>query len=112
LHSKNVIHGDIKAANILTDQNANIKLSDFGASKVLEVPTDDLDISQSGFLFDKAKGSLYWMAPETLYGSPYGRRSDIWALGCTLIEIATGKHPWYYDQIKDLDDLKKRMLND
>ena len=52
------------------------------------------------------------MAPETLYGSPYGRRSDIWALGCTLIEIATGKHPWYYDQIRDLDDLKQRMLND
>ena len=68
-------------------------------------------MSQSGVLFDKTKGSLYWMAPETLYGYPYGRRSDIWALGCTLIEIATGKHAWYYDQIKDLDDLKTRLLN-
>jgi len=35
------------------------------------------------------------MAPEILYGEPYGRRSDIWALGCTIIEIATGKHPWF-----------------
>jgi len=52
------------------------------------------------------------MAPEILYGEPYGRRSDIWALGCTMIEIATGKHPWYNDDIKDLDDLKRRMLRE
>ena len=52
------------------------------------------------------------MAPEILYGEPYGRRSDIWALGCTLIEIASGKHPWFNDNIQDLDDLKRRMLNE
>ena len=52
------------------------------------------------------------MAPEILYGAPYGRRSDIWALGCTIIEIASGKHPWYNDDIKDLDDLKQRMLRE
>jgi len=39
------------------------------------------------------------MAPEILCGEPYGRRSDIWALGCTIIEIATGKHPWASDNV-------------
>jgi serine/threonine protein kinase len=52
------------------------------------------------------------MAPEILYGEPYGRRSDIWALGCTILEIASGKHPWYFDNIQDLDDLKQRMLDE
>ena len=94
LHSQNVIHGDIKAANILTDQYANIKLSDFGASKIVEGIPADLEVSQSGRFFEQCKGSLYWMAPEILYGEPYGRRSDIWALGCTMVEITTGKHPW------------------
>ena len=95
LHSQNVIHGDIKAANLLTDMNANIKLSDFGASKIVEGVPADLDVSESGRIFEHCKGSLYWMAPEILYGDPYGRRSDIWALGCILIEIASGKHPWH-----------------
>ena len=44
LHEQNVIHGDIKAANMLTDQNANIKLSDFGASKIVD-GLHDLDDS-------------------------------------------------------------------
>jgi serine/threonine protein kinase len=105
-----VIHGDIKAANILTDRNANIKLSDFGASKLIEGIPADLDVSQSGRLFEHNKGSLYWMAPEILYGEPYGRRSDIWALGCTILEIASGKHPWASDAVVDLDDLKQKML--
>jgi mitogen-activated protein kinase kinase kinase len=106
LHSKNVIHGDIKAANILTDRDANIKLSDFGASKIVEGIPADLEVSQSGRCFENCRGSLFWMAPEILYGEPYGRRSDIWALGCTILEIASGCHPWSKDCVQDLDDLK------
>ena len=45
LHSQNVIHGDIKAANILTDSKANLKLSDFGASKIVDVILEGLDVS-------------------------------------------------------------------
>lgn len=45
LHDQNVIHGDIKAANILTNQNANIKLSDFGASKIVDNIPGDLEDS-------------------------------------------------------------------
>jgi len=110
LHSQNVIHGDIKAANLLTDHDARLKLSDFGASKIVEGIPADLEVSQSGRCFEFNRGSLYWMAPEILYGEPYGRRSDIWALGCTLVEIATGKHPWADDGIQGLEDLQARML--
>jgi serine/threonine protein kinase len=98
----------------LTDRNANIKLSDFGASKLVEGIPADLEVSQSGRLFEYCRGSLYWMAPEILYGSPYGRRSDIWALGCTILEIASGKHPWFFDLNQEgqaLEELKTRMLN-
>ena len=112
LHTQNVIHGDIKAANILTDSNATIKLSDFGASKIVDGIPADLEVSYSGRFFDNNRGSLYWMAPEILCGEPYGRRSDIWALGCTIIEIATGKHPWESDEVTDLDNLKQRMLDE
>lgn len=62
------------------------------------------------------------MAPEILFGAPYGRRADIWALGCTILEIATGEYPWCSsftpgsenknnNNIKsDLETLKNKML--
>lgn len=105
LHSQNVIHGDIKAANILTDSKANLKLSDFGASKIVDVILEGLDVSQSGTCFEHTKGSLYWMAPEILFGDPYGRRADIWALGCTILEIATGEQPWS-EKLSNTNDQK------
>lgn len=55
------------------------------------------------------------MAPEILFGAPYGRRADIWALGGTILEIASGQHPWSKengtDNLKmELEDLKRNML--
>lgn len=77
-----------------------------------------LEVSQSGTCFEHSRGSLYWMAPEILFGAPYGRRADIWALGCTILEIATGEYPWCStfapgseSNIKvDLETLKNKML--
>lgn len=40
------------------------------------------------------RGSVPWMAPEVVKETGYGRRSDIWSLGCTILEMATGKAPW------------------
>ena len=41
------------------------------------------------------KGSAAWMAPEIINQNKYTRKTDIWSLGCTLLELATGKTPWY-----------------
>jgi mitogen-activated protein kinase kinase kinase len=79
-----VVHRDIKSANVLVDLDFCVKLADFGCSK-----RDDITRS-----FTTA-GSILWMAPEVLQQQPgHGRKADLWSLGCTLIEMATGERPW------------------
>jgi serine/threonine protein kinase len=92
LHKKGIIHRDIKGGNILSDSRGNVKLADFGASKHIE----NLPVltSNESDLCSSVKGSLYWMAPELINQERHGRRVDIWSLGCTVIEMATSKHPW------------------
>ena len=97
LHLKKIVHRDIKCANILLDVKGNIKLSDFGCSGQL-LDNDYLaEISSTGnseeFL-DSLKGTLPWMAPEVVLQQKYGKRADIWSLGCTLVELITGQPPW------------------
>eukprot|EP01125_Pyxidicula_operculata_P020147 TRINITY_DN738_c1_g4_i2.p1 TRINITY_DN738_c1_g4~~TRINITY_DN738_c1_g4_i2.p1 ORF type:complete len:1263 (-),score=476.77 TRINITY_DN738_c1_g4_i2:129-3917(-) len=97
LHSRQIIHHDIKGANLLLDKSGTIKLSDFGASKQLIL------IAQSAC--KSLKGTVYWMAPEVIKQSGHGRQADIWSLGCTVIEMTTGKPPWmdiYQEQFSAL----------
>ncbi|CAI9116606.1 OLC1v1017799C1 [Oldenlandia corymbosa var. corymbosa] len=91
LHSKKTIHRDIKGANLLVDTQGVVKLADFGLAKHLTGCANDLSL----------KGSPHWMAPEVLQAAmrkdatselAYG--VDIWGLGCTVIEMLTGKPPW------------------
>jgi len=89
LHSRQIIHRDIKGANILVNDKGCIKISDFGAAKELEGR-----IAQSGTDCKTFKGTVYWMAPEVIKQTGYGRQADIWSLGCTVIEMATGEPPW------------------
>ena len=89
LHAHNVIHRDIKGANVLVDSNGICKLADFGgATKIYE------DSFNGKGLANSIKGSPYWMAPEVIKQDNYGRKADIWSFGCTVIEMATGKPPW------------------
>mmetsp|Transcript_10341 Transcript_10341/g.18417 ORF Transcript_10341/g.18417 Transcript_10341/m.18417 type:complete len:473 (+) Transcript_10341:133-1551(+) len=86
LHSQEppVVHRDIKGANILVDLDFNVKLSDFGCSK-------RSDVSKSF----TTTGSIPWMAPEVIQlEDGYGRKADIWSLGCSMIEMATTEAPW------------------
>jgi len=90
LHSKGVVHRDIKSANILVDLKGNIKLSDFGVSGQISIKKNE---GESGFL-ESLKGTLLWMAPEVICQTKYGKKADIWSLGCTLLEMSTGVPPW------------------
>jgi len=81
------MHRDIKGANILVDNQGCIKLADFGASKqVAELAT----ISGAKSM----KGTPYWMAPEVILQTGHSFSADIWSVGCTVIEMVTGKAPW------------------
>jgi len=89
LHENRVSHRDLKGDNILLDLNGSCKLADFGCSKKL-----DVNPAGSTVVMKTMKGSIPWMAPEVIMGEGYGRPADIWALGCVVVEMATGKHPW------------------
>lgn len=90
LHSQGVIHRDIKSANILVGQNGIIKLSDFGASKRLNIAK----INPQEEICNSLKGSPYWMAPEIVRRTGHTYSADIWSVGCVAIEMLTGQAPW------------------
>eukprot|EP00760_Papus_ankaliazontas_P003717 PhM_4_TR11643/c0_g1_i1/m.68214 len=85
LHTNNVLHRDIKAANVLLDWQGNARLSDFGCSR----PTGELSSTMTHI------GTPWFIAPEIVTSHVYSTKSDIWAVGCTLIQILNGgQSPW------------------
>lgn len=89
LHTRNppVVHRDIKGANILVALDFCVKLADFGCSKRASTTRSFTTI-----------GSIPWMAPEVIMQQEgYGRKADVWSVGCTLIEMATADKPWGRD---------------
>ena len=92
LHSKDIIHRDIKGANVLVDNKGNIKISDFGISKRVEV--SNLGNPTKHNNRTSLQGSVFWMAPEVVKQTSYTRKADIWSLGCLIVEMFTGEHPF------------------
>ncbi|CAN6316138.1 unnamed protein product [Urochloa humidicola] len=87
LHERNVVHRDIKCANILVHANGSVKLADFGLAK--EFQMSKINMLRS------CKGSVYWMAPEVINPKKmYGPSADIWSLGCTVLEMLTRQIPF------------------
>lgn len=90
VHERGIVHRDIKGANILVDNKGGIKISDFGISKKLE---DNL-MPGNRLHRPSLQGSVFWMAPEVVKQTTYTKKADIWSVGCLIVEMLTGEHPW------------------
>ncbi|NXC28281.1 M3K19 kinase, partial [Campylorhamphus procurvoides] len=90
LHANCVVHRDIKGNNVMLMPNGTVKLIDFGCARRLAWVSPGGTQSET---LRSVHGTPYWMAPEVINESGYGRKSDIWSVGCTVFEMATGKPP-------------------
>ena len=96
LHKNGVVHCDLKCKNVLLSSSGNIKLADFGCAKRLDgSKTNSSAMESSKYIC----GTPLWMAPEVLRKEGVDYAADIWSLGCTVIEMATGKPPKWGDEI-------------
>jgi len=93
LHSYNVVHRDIKGANVLFDAQGVVKVSDFGTAKHLN------PLSSSGS--NRPAGTILYMAPEIMRGEVCHTAADVWSLGCLIIEMAAGQHPFHERNFSD-----------
>jgi len=85
IHSKKILHRDLKTMNIfLIKENDQIRIGDLGVAKELNANS-----FANTFI-----GTPYYLSPEICEEKPYNEKSDIWALGCILYEMATFKHPF------------------
>jgi serine/threonine protein kinase len=95
-HDRQIVHRDLKGANVVITHDGRVKVLDFGLARRLEKATvDDITRSQASIERDRAiGGTLHYMAPEVLRGDTASYHSDIWALGVLLYEAATGQPPF------------------
>lgn len=107
VHAVGVVHRDVKPDNLLLDDQAVLRIADFGIALFL-------DAGRGGFVTQKgvAIGTPHFMAPEQARGGAVDARADAWGLGATLFSLLTGRPPFYLkDDEPDLDILA-RVLRD
>jgi Tol biopolymer transport system component len=106
-HEKGIIHRDLKPANVKVAPDETVKILDFGLAKAMETeltvaelansPTVSRLATQAGVLL----GTAAYMSPEQAKGKSVDRRADIWAFGCVLYEMLTGKMAFSGDTVTD-----------
>ena len=109
-HERGIVHRDLKPANVKLTADGRVKVLDFGLAKALagDSPLDSApDLSQSPTLAAHGTqagvilGTAAYMSPEQARGKPVDRRADIWAFGCVLFELLTGRPLFAGDTVSD-----------
>jgi serine/threonine protein kinase len=107
-HEQAIIHRDLKPANIKVRADGTVKVLDFGLAKALDPPASAAEVTQSPTITSPAQtmrgvilGTAAYMAPEQARGKPVDRRTDIWAFGCVLYEMLTGKRAFPGEDVSD-----------
>ncbi|CAA7032313.1 unnamed protein product [Microthlaspi erraticum] len=100
VHTCGFVHCDVKATNVLLGEDpGSAKLADFGSGIEIRPGKGDRTGYEARML---PRGSPLWMAPEVIRGEFQGPESDVWSLGCTIVEMITGKPPWVDDGVEAL----------
>jgi serine/threonine-protein kinase len=95
-HRAGVIHRDLKPANVFVDDQLNVKLADFGAARIVDLPDDG--ITRPGVVV----GTPTYMSPEHITGASVDGRTDLYALGCVLFEMLSGKPPYRGESMRSV----------
>src|SRR5207249_2894974 len=106
-HEKGITHRDLKPANIKITSNGKVKVLDFGLAKIFDTANSDVSSTHSptisvvhtagGIIL----GTAGYMSPEQARGKAIDKRTDIWAFGCVLFEMLTGRQTFEGETISD-----------
>jgi len=106
-HERGIVHRDLKPANVKVTADDAVKVLDFGLAKALEGDAASFDISTSPTISRLATmqgvllGTAAYMSPEQAKGKTVDRRADIWAFGCVLYEMLTGKMAFHGESVTE-----------